>query len=426
MEPTRPTRARHTVVFFAVTLAIITYIDRVCMSQAAGDIQRDLHFSKQDMGWVFAAFAVAYGLFEVPGGWMGDRFGPRRTLLRVVLWWSLFTAATGRAWNLASMAVCQFLFGAGDAGCFPNLSKAFTIWLPTRERLRAQGIMWLSARWGGAFTPQLVVWVLGFTNWRNAFLLFGLLGVVWAVFFYSWFRDHPRHHPAVNAAELALLDGAEKNSAGHGDVPWRRFMAGPTVWLLWLQYFCVSYSWYFYITWLPTYLREARHVTLAQSALLAGLPLFFGGIGCFVTGLITSRVAVWLDSTARARRLMAFTGLLGAALMMVLSTRIQSPTLAMVLLGLASFANDLSVPCGWAACMSVGGRFAGSISGSMNMAGQLGGAVGGVAVAQILKYSGDNWALTFWVAAGVYLVAAFSWLFVDPVTPLDEEPAKAA
>ena len=427
MEPTKPTHARQWVILFAVTLAIITYIDRVCMSQAAGDIQRDLRFNKEDMSWVFAAFAVAYGLFEVPGGWMGDRFGPRRTLLRVVLLWSLFTAATGRAWNLASMTVCQFLFGAGDAGCFPNLSKAFTIWLPSRERLRAQGIMWLSARWGGAFTPLLVVWVLSFTTWRNAFLLFGLLGIVWAVFFYRWFRDHPRTHPAVNAAELAMLDGAEKNAAHHGDVPWRRFLAGPTVWLLWLQYFCVSYGWYFYITWLPTYLREARHVELMKGALLAGVPLFFGGIGCVFTGLITSRVAVWLDSTAQARRLMAFIGMVGAALMLVLSTKIQSPTLAMVILGLASFANDLSVPCGWAACMSVGGRFAGSISGSMNMFGQIGGAVGAVAVGQILKYSGDNWVLTFWVAAGVYLVAALSWVFIDPVTPLDEkEPVKTA
>ena len=416
-----PTRVRYGVLWFAVTLAIITYIDRVCMSQAAPDIRRDLGLNKEEMSFVFGAFTLAYGLFEIPGGWMGDRFGPRRTLMRVVMLWSVFTVATGRAWNWLSMIVCQFCFGAGEAGCFPNLSKVFTIWLPSHERVRAQGIMWLAARWGGAFTPLLVMWVLSFTNWRTAFLLFGLLGVVWAVLFHLWFRDNPREHPAVNAAELALLDGAEKNAVGHGDVPWGRFLGSRTAWLLWLQYFCISYGWYFYITWLPTYLREGRHVALEKSALLAGLPLFFGGLGCLFSGMVAARLATWLGGTARARRLLAFVGQAGAGVMLVCSTWIVSPTLAMVSLGLASFGNDLSMPAAWGACMDVGGKYAGSLSGSMNMFGQLGGFAGSLAVAQILKYSGDNWALTLWVAAAIYWVGAVSWLFIDPVTPLDRD-----
>jgi MFS family permease len=249
------TRARHWVIVFAVTLAIITYIDRVCISQAAGDIQRDLGFTKEQMSWVFSAFTLAYALFEIPAGWLGDRRGPRRVLMRVVVLWSFFTAATGWAWNLASMIVCRFLFGAGEAGCFPNLTKIFTIWLPWNERVRAQGIMWLSARWGGAFTPLLVFWVMTFLTWRQAFVLFGGLGIIWAVIFYLWFRDNPRDHASVNVGELALLDGAEVNAAGHGDVPWGAFLRSRSVWLLWLQYFCMSYRWYFYITWLPTYLK---------------------------------------------------------------------------------------------------------------------------------------------------------------------------
>src|SRR3989442_15930327 len=146
----RPSRARHWILLFAATLAIITYIDRVCISQAAGDIRRDLKLTEAQMGWAFAAFAWAYALFEIPGGWLGDKIGPRKVLMRVVLWWSFFTAATGWAWNLASLWLARFLFGAGEAGCFPNLTKAFTIWLPAAERVRAQGIMWMSARWGGA------------------------------------------------------------------------------------------------------------------------------------------------------------------------------------------------------------------------------------------------------------------------------------
>src|SRR3989442_623193 len=189
--PARPTRTRYWVIVFAITLAIITYIDRVCISQAAPDISRDLGLSKEQMGLAFSAFALSYALFEIPGGWLGDVIGPRKVLMRVVVMWSAFTAATGWAWSAISLVLCRFCFGMGEAGCFPNLTKAFTIWLPTMERVRAQGIMWLSARWGGAFTPLLVAWVLSMVSWRWAFVLFGAIGLVWAFFFYHWFRDHP-------------------------------------------------------------------------------------------------------------------------------------------------------------------------------------------------------------------------------------------
>src|SRR5439155_12895277 len=183
-EKVRPSRARHWILLFAATLAVITYIDRVCISQAAGDIQHDLGLSEVQMGWAFAAFAWAYALFEIPGGWLGDKIGPRKVLMRVVVWWSVFTAATGWAWNLGALLITRFLFGAGEAGCFPNLAKMFTNWLPRDERSRAVGVMWLSARWGGAFTPLLVVWVLSLMSWRQAFAVFGAIGVLWAFWFY--------------------------------------------------------------------------------------------------------------------------------------------------------------------------------------------------------------------------------------------------
>src|SRR6266511_3483519 len=288
----RPTRTRYWVIVFAVTLAIITYIDRVCISQAAPDISRELGLSKEKMGLAFSAFALSYALFEIPGGWLGDWIGPRKVLMRVVVMWSFFTTATGWAWNLVSLWIARFLFGAGEAGCFPNLTKAFTIWLPKVERVRAQGIMWLSARWGGAFTPLLVAWVLTFVSWRWAFVLFGLLGVVWAVFFYRWFRDNPHEHPRVNAGERELLAGSEKNIVPHGKVPWGVFLASPTVWLLWGQYFAMSYGWYFYITWMPTYLNESfPELSEMQRTLLNCIPLFFGGLGSIFCGLISAPMA---------------------------------------------------------------------------------------------------------------------------------------
>jgi ACS family glucarate transporter-like MFS transporter len=246
-ESERPTSKRYWVIVFAVALAVVTYIDRVCISQAAPAITHDLRLTPSQMGWVFSAFAWAYALFEIPGGWLGDKIGARKVLMRIVIWWSFFTAATGWAWNVVSLVVTRALFGAGEAGCFPNLTKAFTSWLPGDERVRAQGIMWMSARWGGAFTPLLVVWIFQYMSWRAAFGVFGLLGVIWAIFFYRWYRDSPRDHKGVNRAELALLHETHNLASGHGNVPWRRFLGSRTVWMLWAQYFCLSYGWYFLV-----------------------------------------------------------------------------------------------------------------------------------------------------------------------------------
>ncbi|MCA9075642.1 MAG: MFS transporter [Planctomycetaceae bacterium] len=415
----RPSRAKYTVILFAISLAIVTYIHRVCISQAAPEIQSDLGLTKEQMSLVFSAFILAYGLFEVPGGWLSDQLGPRRVLAGAVLMWSFFTMATGWAWGLASLVVFRFLFGVGQATCFPNLTKIFTIWVPAKERVLAQGIMWLSARWGGAFTPLLVVGVMSQVSWQMAFVLFGALGILWTAVFWMWFRDNPADHSSVNEAELARLEGAEHNSSGHGDVPWGKLVTNPSVLLLWLQYFCMSYGWYFYVTWLPTYLQEERHLSIENSALLAGVPLFFGGISCFVASLFLGMLEQRIGVTRAARRIVGFVGMAGASVMLVISPEIQSPTLAMVALGLASFSNDLAMPGAWGACMDVGGRYAGSLAGSMNMMGNLGGAFGPIFVAQILARSGENWTLTFWVSAALYALGAFCWLLIDPVTPLE-------
>ncbi len=418
----RPTHARYWVIVFAITLSVITYIDRVCISQAAPKITGDLGLTPVQMGAAFSAFAWAYALFEIPGGWLGDWLGPRKVLMRIVLWWSFFTAATGWVFSHVSLLIVRFLFGAGEAGCFPNLTKAFTIWLPQDERVRAQGIMWLAARWGGAFTPLLVVLVFQLMNWRRAFELFGALGVIWAFFFWRWFRDHPRDHKSVNEAELKLLKGADEMAAGHANVPWRRFLGSGTVWLLWAQYFCISYGWYFYITWLPTYLKEARHLDFgARTAILAGLPLFFGGLGCFVCGMILPGVARLVGGTIRARRLMAALGCFAAGALLVVSVSFANPVLGIIAMAAASFCNDLVMPPAWGACMDVGGKFAGTLSGSMNMMGNLAGGMAPLIVGYILEHSNKNWALTFYISAAIYMAGMVCWMFIDPVTPLDEE-----
>lgn len=439
----RTTDVRQRVLGFAVTLALITYVDRVCISQAAPFMQQDLGLTAAQMGVAFSAFAWAYAIFEIPGGWLGDRIGPRKVLTRVVLMWSLFTAATGYAWNFISLVMTRFFFGMGEAGCFPNLTKAFMIWLPSQERTRAQAIMWLSARWGGAFTPLLVIWVMSWLSWRNTFVLFGSIGIVWAFFFYRSFRDHPESLPDSSLRELHPANEAAEHSMGPIRVPWRKLLRSRTVWLLWMQYFCLTYGWFFYVTWLPTYLKDTRGLELDQNAImlwlgnaleqffttettrrilvaaLAGIPLFFGGLGAIVCGLATPHLTHLLKSVARTRRTLAITGFTGASVLLVSSFGIKDPLLAMLAMGAASFCNDLTMPGSWSTCMDVGGKYAGTLSGSMNMMGSIGAAVAPLVIGIILESTERNWAMTFWISGVLYFLGGLCWLWLDPVTPIE-------
>ena len=450
----RPTRTRYWVIVLAITLAVIQYVDRTAISQASGDIVKELKFSDEQMGYIFGAFGLAYALFEIPTGWLGDQIGARKVLVRVVLWWSFFTAATGWAWSYASMVVTRFLFGAGEAGCFPNLTRAFSSWLPKRERTRVQSLMWMGARWGGAFTPLLVVVVMYFVNWRIAFQLFAVLGLAWAVVFWLWFRDHPRDHKSVNAAELALLKDNDVEQGGHGEMPWRQLVTRPTMWFLWAQYFCLSYSWYFFVTWLPTYLNTSGRPILSNAflswlatqmtalsvpttliqpilkAVLAGVPLFFGGFGSLVAGAIATRLIAGGANVVTVRRSFGFTGLAGAASLLMISYYIKDPLFAMLAMGMASFCNDLTMPGSWASCMDIGGKFSGTVSGSMNMMGNFGGLVGPTVVGYLLTKTATinaagetvkNWHMVFVVASLIYALGAVFWLFIDPVTPLEKD-----
>lgn len=428
MSDTPPSRARQMVMWFAVSLAVITYVDRVCISQAAPAIQADLGLTKIQMGYAFTAFGWAYALFEIPGGWLGDRIGPRKVLMRVVSMWSLFTVATGWAWNLVSLVVFRIFFGVGEAGCFPNITKAFTHWFPVTERMKAQGMLWLSARWGGAFTPLVVGWMLANggegkfglgLHYRWVFFIFGALGVGWAVLFYRWFRDHPKDHPSVNAAELAQI--GESAHAGNHAMPWGRLVASRTVWMLWGQYFFMSYAWYFYITWFPTYLKE--HFTGLgdlQRALLACAPLFFGGLGSLVCGLCSAALDRRLGSVALTRRVLGVGGMGLAGVMLLVSMKLTAPVASVLAIGMAAFFSDLALPGAWGACMDVGGRHTGALSGSMNMLGQSGGAIAPMAVPLVLAATNNNWTVNMVLFALSYFLGAVCWAFINSDERLEE------
>jgi nitrate/nitrite transporter NarK len=305
--------------------------------------------------------------------------------------------------------------------------------------------MWMGARWGGAFTPMLVVAVMLFVSWRSAFFIFALLGVAWTVVFFLWFRDNPRDHKGVNAGELELLKENEQNVAGHGDVPWGELVSRPTMWLLWAQYFCLSYGWYFYVTWLPTYLKDVRGMEIKSNAFmswlagvlegafsadtvnkllpaaLAGVPLFFGGFGSLTAGAISNRWLARGGNVVRVRRFFGYVGFTGASTLLMVSFYLKDPLLAMLSMGMASFCNDLTMPGSWSTCMDIGGKYAGTVSGSMNMMGNFGGMAGPLVVGLVLDNTNRDWQLAFLISAVIYFLGAICWMFIDPVTPLEKK-----
>jgi MFS transporter, ACS family, glucarate transporter len=442
-----PSHTRYYVIVFAVVLAVIQYIDRVAISLVEGDIRLDLGLSQKEMGFVFGAFTLAYALFEIPTGYLGDRIGARKVLIRVVLWWSFFTSATGLVWNGVSLMVVRFLFGMGEAGCFPNIARAFSRWLPTYERVRAQSILWMSARWGGAITPLLLALLLrqlsehrvtlglgSLATWRVAFMLFGLLGVLWCIAFYRWFRDNPADHPKVNAAELALMPQGKAGESDHPHVPWAVLFSRGSMVLLFIQYFTLSYSWYFFITWFPTYLKDSLHYDLkAQGAVMAGVPLFLGGFGALFAGWITPAVTrLFNGNISRTRSALGFVGQAMAGVCLVAATFLETPIYAVAAIGIASFFNDVTMPGAWTACMDLGGKFTGTVSGAMNMMGNLGGFVSPIVIGFILDWTRDpvtrantpfGFELAFYVTGVLYLVGAICWLFIDSTTPLPQDEA---
>ena len=286
------TRVRYKVLAMTMALGAITYLDRVTISVTRPDVARDLDLSPTQMGYVFSAFYLAYALFEIPTGWWGDRVGTRRVLTRIVCWWSAFTVLTGVAFNYPSLVVIRFLFGAGEAGAWPNVARTFSRWFPRQERGTAQGIFFMGAHLAGGLTPLLVTALLAYLDWRWLFVLFGSIGFVWSLAWYRWFRDSPAEHPDVGAAERELIESGLGADAGPAldATQWKRLLANRTVVCLCLMYFTQAFGGTFYVTWLPTYLAS-RGLTGMTAGILAGLPLILSAAADLLGGVATDRAA---------------------------------------------------------------------------------------------------------------------------------------
>jgi MFS family permease len=417
------TRVRYQVLAFTVALAAVTYLDRVCIAHAdvTAAIKRELGLSDQQMSLVFSAFTLAYALFEMPTGAWGDRVGTRRVLTRIVVWWSSFTIATAAAFNYASLLAIRFLFGAGEAGAFPNVTRTFSRWFPVVERGTAQGIFFAGAHLGGGLTPIAVSALLAYLPWRAVFVVFGAVGFVWAAGWFAWFRDDPAAHPAVNALERDYITAGRALGAPHAHDPgvFLRVLSDWNMIALCLMYFTQAYGFYFNITWLPTYLARDRGITAARygvlAAVLAGLPLILSAAADVVGGLTTDRIT-------RARGLRAgrcgvgFVSLAVAGTSLILGATARDAIASALLIALAGAAASFLLGSCWGVCQDIAGPHAGLVAGCMNTAGQ----VGAVLSPVVLPLFKDP-TVPLCLAGALYLAGALCWLLVDPNRPIRVE-----
>lgn len=399
---------------------LITYLDRVNISTAAPEISKEFGFDKITMGVIFSAFVWAYALFQVPGGWLGDRFGARNVLTIIVGYWSAMTAATAVASGATSFIVLRFLFGIGEAGAFPGATRAMQLWYPPHERGFVQGITHSASRLGAAIAPPIVVAIITTLGWRSVFYICGVVGIVWSVLWFFAYRNLPEEHGLVNAAELKHIRGTDEqgnakrpNIVKKPSVPWGTLLRSPNMWAIMCAYFTYVYCLWIFLSWLPSYLVDFRHFTLLKVGFLASLPLWAGVVGDTVGGLATDWLLAKSGNIKFARRAVAVTGLLGCAVFIVPAALTADAYTAVYCLTAAMFFLECTIGPSWAVPMDMGGGHSGTVSGMMNMAGNIGGALSPIVFGVLVQFG--SWQAPFIVAASLLVLGAAVWGFwLDP------------
>jgi len=478
-----PTRVRYIVLAFACALSMITYLDRVCIGSAVPHLLEALGLDKnrpEALALALTAFSIAYAVFEVPSGWLGDKFGPRSVLIRIVLWWSVFTALTSLTgkyflamqFGFWALVAVRFLFGMGEAGAYPNITRALHNWFPFQQRGLAQGAVWMAGRGMGGLTPLL--WLLlvegiatttvldngdevttritdpVFSSWRAAFWLFGGIGLTWCALFAWWFRNRPDQKESVNEAELKLIrSGQQGAEAGHADTPWFKLLTDRNLWALCLMYFCASYAWYFNINYLPTCLEEQYGIRGGNvlGAIYKGGPLWMGAVACLLGGFLTDWFIRRTGDRKWGRRWFGLIGHGLCAVCYLACAEARSAVGFFLAISFAAFFNDLTMGAAWATCQDIGRRYSATVAGCMNTIGNAGGAVGTFMVGFLLAravtaYEHSHalsiaalndpdvakqalkdahlagYHLNLLTFAGVYFLAAILWFFIDATRPV--------
>ncbi len=412
---------RHILVCGTFLLAVLLYVDRICISTAEGPIRSDLKLSETKFGWAMSAFALGYALCQTPTGMLADRFGPRRVLAAVVVAWSIFTGLTGAVRGLTELLIVRFLFGAGEAGAFPGMARAIYSWIPMPERGFAQGVNFSGGRLGAAFALPVVAGMVESLGWRTSFVILMLVGFVWAVAWFAWFRDDPMEHPGVGEDERQLIltkrQQAGAPSVGKRPLAVATLFRSGNLWLLMLQYFASNFTFFFCLTWLFPYLKRTYQLDSVTAGWYAAAPMVAGALGHLCSGWLVDRIyrgGHWNLS----RQVPALLGFALAAVGLVVSVFMDTVGVKVLWLSIAIFGADMTISPSWAACVDIGRQNAGAVSGTMNMAGNLGSFVTSLAFPYLLVWTGSHETF-FYVAAGFNVLAIGLWTAVKSHQPLE-------
>ena len=412
-------RQRYILIAILFFHTVNTYMDRVCIASAKSNIIKDLGISDEMMGWIFGVFALGYALFQVPSGLFADHFGPRKALTVVVSFWSTFTMLTGAAFNALSMLLFRFVFGVGEAGAFPGATRAFYRWLPVKERGIAQGINFSGSRIGAGMSYFLMPVLISLIGWRLTFVANGLVGIAWAIIWLYWFRDNPKDNSRINEAELEYIERERKSDfVVSAKVSLAEIFTSLNMSLTMFQYFASNITFFVCLTWLPSYLKETWG---GGAEFFAAMPMFVAAAANWISGsLVTFLYKKGFH--VGSRRIPAIIGFLLGAIGLILATQTQDLHLFVLFFSIAIFGVDMTLSPSWSFCMDIGGEKSGAVSGSMNMAGNIGSAVSAIIFPLFVNNitipcfaPETGTANSFFVfGASLNILAVVAWFFMDP------------
>ena len=410
-------KRKNLILAMLVILGMVTFLDRINISVAGSSIMHDLGLSPSEWGWVQSAFILSYGLMQIPMGALGDRFGHRSILALIVLWWSAFTAFTGLAGGLASLLVIRFMFGIGEAGSSPCSTGVISRWFEKGEVGKAQGYVWAASRMGGALTPFVVIPVMMWVGWRSAFYLLGALGVVWAVVWWLYYRDNSGERSEVRSERIPQTAALPKDKSLTTQL--LPLTANPQFWLLCGMYFFYAFGSWFFFSWFPTFMELGRGFDKTELTYAVAVPFIMSMAGNIVGGHLTDRLSRRYGIRV-GRKALGSTSLAVSAVCMFLAAFIPGKMAVFVFLSLCFGIFDLMLPSAWALCIDLGKQHAGTLSGAMNTAGNIGGFCCGILFGQLVQSSG-NYNLPLYMIAVMLIVSAVLFAFINPEKPIIKE-----
>lgn len=418
----RVMKVRYVMLGLMCLMYFIAYIDRVNISIVGPMLKEEMALSPMQLGLVFSAFAYPYAAMQIYGGWLADKFGPRLVLGVLSTIWAAATILCGLSWGLASLILFRVMLGIGEGGAFPAATRAFTYWMPSTERGFAQGITHSFARLGGAVTPPIVLLIVAAYGWRESFIILGAVSLVWTFFFVWMFRDTPLEHKWVTPAELKEIgiDTADMKKTARGKTPWTQMIK--RMWLVTLVDFCYGWSLWVFLTWLPSYLKDARGFDMKQLALFTALPLMAGVVGDTLGGVLSDFIYKKTGNLKLARRSLLVVGLGGALVFIVPAIYTHTAFNAVILLAASFFFLELTNAVLWSLPLDIAGKYAGTAGGMMNTGFGVAGMISPLAFGYLIQRTG-SYEIPFLISAGLLALAVVCSLFIDPTNKIKDEPA---